>query len=254
MLSDFWTDMIVGIQKFGQPISFDFSTKSITTKCYPKKVIKYFLDSIHLAACDELELLDVLLVLDFLKSEGRQNSELEQNMVEVLFDGLENMDFNLDTQLLIVLFMDNFHDKCERQINYAEKFVFPDLSVTSLYRALIEFNPKHEVHSPIIKYVSDNKIIDKYSKSEQANIEFAMLQLGKSLISEKRKSAEYTIWVVYSIKNTNTVLCRRTKLSPGDNTKVISGTRTIGQVKRSFSAFLLRCGWKTVSEVNCYTL
>ena len=252
MLSDFWTDMIVGTQKFGQSISFDFSTKSITAKCYPKKVIKYFLDSIHLAACDELELLDVLLVLDFLKSEGRQDSELEQGIVQILFDGLQEMNFDLGTQLLIALFMEYFHDKCERQADYIQNFVLPTLNVTSLTRTLIEFSPNNELHSPIIQYMNDNEMYAKYSPSKKTNIEFAILQLGKSFIKDKRKSAEYTIWVTFSIKDDqNTVLkCGRTKFKRQDGTPAVNGTKTVGQLKWSFASFILRCGWRTESEVH----
>ena len=48
MHSDFYADMIAGMAKFNDPLVFDYSEKTETKRCYPKKVIKYFLDSLHL--------------------------------------------------------------------------------------------------------------------------------------------------------------------------------------------------------------
>ena len=48
MHSDFWADMICGATKFSNNFEFDFSEKTETKRAYPKKVIKYFLDSLHL--------------------------------------------------------------------------------------------------------------------------------------------------------------------------------------------------------------
>ena len=48
MLSDFWAKMLGGAAKFNNTFEFDFSEKTATKRAYPKKVIKYFLDSLHL--------------------------------------------------------------------------------------------------------------------------------------------------------------------------------------------------------------
>ena len=52
MHSDFYADMIAGMAKFNDPLVFDYSEKTETKRCYPKKVIKYFLDSLHLQVTD----------------------------------------------------------------------------------------------------------------------------------------------------------------------------------------------------------
>ena len=47
-------------------------------------------------------------MLDFLQSEGRQDSELEQEMAERLCDDLKKAKLDLITKLMIALFMTNF--------------------------------------------------------------------------------------------------------------------------------------------------
>ena len=97
MLSDFWCKMIGGAIKFNNPIEFDFSVKTKTSKCYPKQVIKTYLDYVHLAATDEVDLLDLLLLLDFLNSEGRQSSEFEQELATRVCNDLIQMDLGMET-------------------------------------------------------------------------------------------------------------------------------------------------------------
>ena len=46
--------------------------------------------------------------MDFLTSEGRQDSEFEQEMAKRLCDDLKVAKLDLITQLMIVLFMTNF--------------------------------------------------------------------------------------------------------------------------------------------------
>ena len=124
MLSDHFADMIDGMTKFNNPIVFDFSktNKTRTKRAYPKKVIKYFLDCIHLQVgfyfstvlifpgqeTEELNLLELLLLLDFLTSEGRQDSEFEQDMAKRLCDDLKKAKLDIVTNLMIVLFMTHF--------------------------------------------------------------------------------------------------------------------------------------------------
>lgn len=61
--------MIDGATKFDNvPISFDFTTKSPTSKSFPAHVIKCFLDYVHLAALDEIDLFGLMRLLEFLCS------------------------------------------------------------------------------------------------------------------------------------------------------------------------------------------
>ena len=108
MLSDFWCRIIGGAIKFSNPIVFDFTTKTPTSKCYPKQVIKTYLDYIHLADTDELDLLDLLLLLDFLNSGGRQESEFEQELAGLVYNDLIEMNYGMDTKLMIFQFMKSF--------------------------------------------------------------------------------------------------------------------------------------------------
>merc|ERR1711935_219868 len=48
MLSDFWCGQIGGAIKFNNPMEFDFTTNTPTSKCFPKQVIKTYLDFVHL--------------------------------------------------------------------------------------------------------------------------------------------------------------------------------------------------------------
>ena len=126
MHSDHFAGMIEGMIKFNNSIVFDFSEKTETKRCYPKKVIKYFLDSIHhqvrffrrmsvkninvlyFEETEDLSQLEFLLLLDFLTSEGRQDSEIEQDMAARLCDDLKNAKLDIITKLMIVLFMTHF--------------------------------------------------------------------------------------------------------------------------------------------------
>ena len=61
------------------------------------------------APCTRLQgALVAVIVLDFLTSEGRQDSELEQDMAKRLCDDLKKANLDLITKLMIVLFMKNF--------------------------------------------------------------------------------------------------------------------------------------------------
>ena len=57
---------------------------------------------------EQLNQLELLRLLDFLTSEGRQDSELEQEMAKRLCDDLKQAKLDLVSKLMIVLFMSNF--------------------------------------------------------------------------------------------------------------------------------------------------
>ena len=57
---------------------------------------------------EELDQLELLLLLDFLTSEGRQLSEYEQEMAEELCDDLKKAKLDIISMMMIVLFMNNF--------------------------------------------------------------------------------------------------------------------------------------------------
>ena len=48
LLSDHFAGMIAGMMKRNEEIVFDFSERTLTKRGYPTKVIKYFLDELHL--------------------------------------------------------------------------------------------------------------------------------------------------------------------------------------------------------------
>ena len=107
MLSDYWCHMIGGALKFNNPIEFKFDgTKN--SKCFPKQVLKSYLDHVHLAAPDEIDLLDLLLLLELLNCDGRQNSEFEQKMAIQICNDLMQMDYGMETKLMILQFMKCF--------------------------------------------------------------------------------------------------------------------------------------------------
>merc|ERR1712106_1023119 len=113
MHSDFWCDMIGGAVKFENPIEFDFSVKKPTSNCYSKKVIKAFLDYVHLAETEEVDLLDLLMLLEFLNSGGRQLSEFEQDLATSVCNDLIEMDYGMETKLMILQFMKHFDSSME---------------------------------------------------------------------------------------------------------------------------------------------
>ena len=179
MLSDFWTAMIGGATRFDQPMVFDFSKRTKTSKCYPKKTIKFFLDSIHFTATDEMGLLDILLVLDFLNSEGRQDSEFEQDMAKRLIEDLKKMSFSVETQLLIVLFMKNFDKQDEDYV----QFVKSHLNSANFNTSIFKFDPKNAIHTDVVDYMGKNQMYKIMSDSYEIDIEFGLMQIGKSLLS-----------------------------------------------------------------------
>ena len=53
-------------------------------------------------------MLELLLLLDFLTSEGRQDSEFEQDMAKRVCNDLKEAKLGIVTNLMIVLFMAHF--------------------------------------------------------------------------------------------------------------------------------------------------
>ena len=62
---------------------------------------------------DDASLLNVLLLLDFLNSHGRQHSAYEQQLALDLCKDLMDVNYGLDTKLLILHFMTSFDSSTE---------------------------------------------------------------------------------------------------------------------------------------------
>ena len=168
MLSDFWCGLIGGAIKFNNPTVFDFSVKTKTSKCYPKHVIKTYLDYVHLAGMDEVDLLDLLLLLDFLNSEGRQSSEFEQELATRFCNDLIKMDYEMETKLMILQFMESFDSSMEKKddkttnlttLELYSSHVKQHLSQRSLNDTIIEIDETRDLDA-VSDYMFEHKLFD----------------------------------------------------------------------------------------------
>jgi len=175
--------MIGGAVKFDNPTSFDFSTKSPSSKCYPKRIIKLFLDYVHLAALSDATLLDVLLLLDLLNSAGRQDSEYEQELAKSLCNDLIKKKFGLETKLVILHFMKSF-DSQNTLVQYAA-FVEPDLTPESLTACLIKFDDTSNLHTDVINFMLEGGIIENVSSTNSHSVSLALMLTGKQLMNDE---------------------------------------------------------------------
>ena len=168
MLSDFWCGLIGGAIKFNNPTVFNFSVKTKSSKCYPKHVIKTYLDYVHLAAMDEVDLLDLLLLLDFLNSEGRQRSEFEQELATRVCNDLIQMDFDLETKLMILKFMESFDSSMEINDDNTAKLTTLELYSShvrkyltnkSLTETFVEIDEKSDLDA-VSDYMFEHNLFD----------------------------------------------------------------------------------------------
>ena len=101
----------------------------MATFFFVKSKNRYLYPIIFSQETEELEQLELLLLLDFLTSEGRQLSEYEQEMAEALCDDLKKAKLDVVSKLMIVLFMNNFDSD---DLGYAD-FVSQDWALFSFY-------------------------------------------------------------------------------------------------------------------------
>ena len=158
----------------------------------PKKIIKLFLDTLHSATRDELSLLFDLLVLEFLITEGRQDSELEQQLSERLIEDLKKMKFDLATKLVIALFMQSYHGSSDSYYD----FVAQDVNLESLNAAMIKFEPEAKDHKDVVDYMNFGELYPSFSGLTE-DLEFALMKLGKSMIKLRQENVEKCskVWI-----------------------------------------------------------
>jgi len=108
-MSDFYDEQITARKNFDpeKTVVFDHSNEnpSAVVKPFPTKVIKHFLDCIHQQFDDYLSLLEKMQFISFLTSEGRQDSQMEKHMAEIVLAGLKELQYGRGTTLTILVYL-----------------------------------------------------------------------------------------------------------------------------------------------------
>lgn len=186
-MSDFYDAMITAQKNFDpqKPVTFDHSSEnpSKVAKPFPKKIIKFFLDSTHQQRRDTLSLLEMLQLMEFLSSEGRQKSTLEIELARRTLAKLKSYNYGCGTNLAILVYLQSLEDETafSRFLVNADN-VLRITNKKSMIKTMTNFDLADQELKNLCSYMHDNGIINKVTESPAENLEMAVFQLAKKIV------------------------------------------------------------------------
>jgi len=191
VMSDFYNEQIKARRNFHpeKPVVFDHSNKSASSqsavdKPFPKKVIKHFLDCIHQQRAGRLSLLDKMLFISFLMTEGREDSPMEKHMAEAMLANLKEQLYDRGTTLTILVYLQSLNTDwifSSYLHNAGDVLAITDKATMAI--TIHDFDPmsKPEV-AELCVHMTDAGIIADVSAQPEDNLEIAVIQLAKKLV------------------------------------------------------------------------